>query len=74
MSGLREYTVGTFRHERSSGKPFFLAYLRTYNPAWEGCIQYRVRATNGPDAKRKAIAMRKNHEEYLSAKRAEEAR
>lgn len=50
------YWVGTFPGSRPGRKPH--AYLRDYNPAWEGCVVYSVLARNGQEAKRAAIEAR----------------
>ena len=46
-----EYVVGVFEHERRSGRVFLMAYLRDYNPAWEGCCVHRVVSECGAMAK-----------------------
>ena len=53
MSKLRdnEYVVGVFEHERRSGRIFLMAYLRYYNPEWEGCCVHRVISEGGAMAK-----------------------
>lgn len=61
---MREYTVGVFKHFRTSGKPFYMAYLRDYNPQWEGCRQFKVMARNGRAAKEEAIMKFKLSEQY----------
>lgn len=65
---MREYTVGVFKHFRSSGKPFYMAYLRDYNPAWTGCKQFKVKARSGPAAKEQAIMKFKLNEQYSTDK------
>lgn len=52
----REYAVGVFEHERSSGRIFLMAYTRYYNPAWAGCCVHRVLAATGASAKDSAKA------------------
>lgn len=53
---MREWKVGVFEHERSSGRVFLMAYVRDYNPAWEGCCVHRVIADVGAQAKDDAKA------------------
>lgn len=52
-----ERVVAVFQHDRGPGRaPQFFAYIRDYNPAWEGCCMHRVEAASGSQAKAKAIA------------------
>ncbi len=46
-----EWTVGVFEHERRSGRVFLMAYVRDYNPSWEGCCVHHVIAESGTMAK-----------------------
>lgn len=50
---MKTYKVGVFPKrpgERAAG-----AYLRDYNPQWEGCVEVTVSANSGAEAKRMAI-------------------
>ena len=59
----KEFTVATFVHNRGPGrKPLVTAYTRDFNPSWEGCKLYEVYADSGTEAKKIAIACRKNDE------------
>lgn len=54
------FVVAVFQHERGPGrKPLVTAYTRDYNPSWDGCCMHLVRAENGTQAKREAIALHK---------------
>ena len=48
---MREWRVGIFEHERRSGRVFLMAYVRDYNPEWEGCCVHTVIADTGGQAK-----------------------
>lgn len=50
----REWTVGVFEHVRTSGRVFLMAYVRDYNPAWEGCCVHQTQADTGAQAKENA--------------------
>ena len=54
--------MGVFKSDPRDKRPY-RAYLRWYNPQWEGCREFMVRATNGPQAKRKAIQMSREIDE-----------
>lgn len=60
---MKTYRVGTFTHERGGKKPLIMAYLRDFNPNWEGCIVYYVAAKSGADAKKSAHSLRRRFEE-----------
>lgn len=60
---ITTFKVGTFRHERKSGSVYYMAYTRDYNPSWEGCREFAVQAVNGSEAKKRAIALRRQLEE-----------
>lgn len=51
----KSYRVGVFKHERASGRAFYMAYVRDYNPAWDGCCVHPIEAESGKEAKRVAI-------------------
>jgi hypothetical protein len=53
---MREFKVGVFEHERTSGRVFLMAYVRDYNPAWEGCCVHHTVAEDGAHAKDNAKA------------------
>ena len=53
---MREWTVGVFEHERTSGRMFLMAYVRDYNPQWKGCCVHRTIADDGSSAKENAKA------------------
>lgn len=58
MGQLRAYKVGVFPEFREkTGKYRFSAYLRDYSPEWDGCIEVKVNAANGKEAKKKAIEL-----------------
>lgn len=65
MGKTKRYIVGTFAN--GTRKPN--AYLRTYNPAWEGCLEYVIEAESGADAKKLAIEMRQRFEKEKEAER-----
>ena len=48
---MREFTVGVFEHVRTSGRVFLMAYVRDFNPQWEGCCVHRTIADSGTAAK-----------------------
>ena len=52
------YLVKTFPAEPHERDKQPRAYLRYYDPAWEGCKEYWVRAKSGAEAKRVAIKIR----------------
>ena len=54
----REYTVATYRYERPR-KPLVTAYSRVYNPEWDTCVMYRVKAPSAAEARAAAIRHRK---------------
>lgn len=60
---MAEFLVGTFYNDRRSleaqrkAKPRLSdvsGYLRYYNPEWDGCIEYKINASTGAQAKRLA--------------------
>lgn len=51
---INTFRVGTFKHDFG-----VTAYTRDYNPCWEGCVEYEVKAPSGEVAKKAAIAARK---------------
>lgn len=53
----REFVVGTFAD--GSGTR---AYSLWYNPAWPGCVQYRVIAASGREARKAAVKARKEED------------
>ena len=53
---MRQFAVGVFEHERTSGRVFLMAYVRDYNPAWEGCCVHHTVAEDGAHAKDNAKA------------------
>lgn len=61
---VREYRVGTFYYDSPpDAKPSKVAcYTRYFDPTWEGCVVYIVRAESGADAKRIARGLRIKHE------------
>lgn len=67
MSELREYTVGTFWHPNSVPHKRASALLKWYSPEWRGCIEFTVRALNGPEAKKAACLLRRRYEEQMEA-------
>lgn len=67
MSDSREYIVGTFWHPNSVPHKRASALLKWYSPEWRGCVEFRVRAANGPDAKKVACRLRREQEEAKEA-------
>lgn len=55
-AAMREWRVGVFEHQRRSGYTFLMAYVRDYNPAWEGCCMHTTIADTGRTAKDNAKA------------------
>jgi hypothetical protein len=53
------YRVATFVEYRGGRKPRFSALLRDYNSQWDGCLIIEVEAQSGIEAKKKAIAVRR---------------
>ena len=56
MKRDNEWVVGIFEHKRRSGRVFLIAYVRDYNPDWDGCCVHRVIAEDGAMAKDSAKA------------------
>ena len=56
------YRVGTFPNCPSERGRQPRAYLRWYNPEWEGCVEYDVVAPSGEAAKKAAIRARAERE------------
>lgn len=54
-----KYRVYTFRHDRENRKPQYSAYTMWANPSWPGCKVLEVEAENSKEAKKLAIALRK---------------
>lgn len=61
-SGNRLYRVGTFCHTGGRGRPVITAYLRDYNPQWDGCREYTVSGPDGTTAKKLAVDLRHDWE------------
>ena len=59
---MKIYRVGTFPPEPDCRSKQPMAYLRDYNPQWEGCIEFDVEATSGKEAKRIAVKLRQEHD------------
>ena len=53
------FKVGVFPLT-SKRVPRFTAYTMWYNPTWKDCCEHVVRAENGTEAKKLAIAEHKN--------------
>lgn len=56
------YRVGVFEHEGKRG-PKLTAYLRDFNPQWDGCCVHRIsfsEVASGAQAKR--LAMQQHRE------------
>ena len=52
---MKNFRVAVFEHIRPGRKSFFLAYLRDYNPTWEGCCMHIISAETGSKAKQLAM-------------------
>ena len=57
---MNRYRVAVFTHETRRGRRY-LAYLRVYNPAWDGCCLHEVEAEEGRRAKQVAIREHRQH-------------
>ena len=62
---MKKFRVGTFYDGRH-----FSAYTLWYNTDWGGCIEYEVEASNGTEAKKIALKLRREAE----AQRTKEAK
>lgn len=62
MSAKRTIKVFTFWEDRFPRKPRCTAYTMWANEQWPGCRVYEVEATSGAEAKKIAIALRRQHE------------
>ncbi len=51
MTALKTFRVGVFEHRRTSGRVFLMAYVRDFNPNWDGCCVHHVAARSGASAK-----------------------
>lgn len=57
MTKLRKFKVGTFVKDRGPNRtPQFEAYIESYNPEMNGCLELELYATS--DAEAKKIAKR----------------
>ena len=57
------FKVATYFEPRGEPKKAHVrAYTRDYHPSWEGYMLFEVEAASGKEAKRKAIALRVEHE------------
>ena len=59
---MKMFKVATFFNPEHRSGCKITAYLRDYNAAWDGCIEYDVEARNGRDAKMLARTARFEHE------------
>ena len=63
MSESRIFTVGTFWWPDVMPSKRASAYTRWYSPEWKGCIEYKVLAKSGAEAKKIACQRRREREE-----------
>ena len=62
MSELKEFVVGTFCKPGEKRISRIGCYTRWYERNWDGCIEYRVKAESGKEAKRIAAETRRMFE------------
>lgn len=67
MSATKEFTVATFFTPGDKlSRSRIRCYTMWYNPAWTGCIEVKVEAASGKDAKLEAREWRYNHERAMA--------
>ena len=59
---MKLFNVATYAHRTDKGSLRVMAYTRYYSESWEGFYGYSIEAESGAEAKKIAIAMRKEKE------------
>lgn len=59
----RTFRVGTFCHNTPGRRPLVTAATRMFGEAWAGCVVFEVEADSADEARKIAVARRREMEE-----------